>query len=303
MSSTPVTIGLVGCGSWGKLILRDLVALGCRVHVVARSADSRANATQFGGSSLVSSIEDLPAIDGAIVATPIDAHYECLRKLLPRAIPVFVEKPLVASLSHAESLKLHARHLFVMDKWRYHSGVLKLAALVRDGVLGEIQSLSCTRWGWRAHDRDVDALWYLLPHDLAIVLEILGFLPAVRFARHEHHRGTVSGGIALLGDAPWVELRVSESRERHYREVRVHGSEAFAVLPDSYSATIALYRTAHARNGPPPPPELLPVGDEMPLLAELRAFVAYLQGGVAPKSGFADALAIVATLERIHELG
>jgi len=301
--SSPVTIGLVGCGSWGKLILRDLVALGCRVHVVVRSERSRANAKQYGASSLITSIEALPAIDGAVVAAPIEAHYECLQKLLPRAIPVFVEKPLVASLSQAESLKPYAQHIFVMDKWRYHQGVLKLAALVRDGVLGDIQSLSCTRWGWRSHERNVDALWYLLPHDLAIVLEILGFLPAVRFARYEHHRGTVSGGIALLGDSPWVELRVSESRERHSREVRVHGSEAFAILPDSYSSTIALYDTAHASNGQPPSPELLPVVDEMPLLAELRAFVAYLKGSVAPKSGFADALAIVATLERIHELG
>jgi predicted dehydrogenase len=270
---------------------------------VARSERSRANATQFGGSSLVADIEVLPAVDGAVVATPIDKHYECLQKLMPRAIPVFVEKPLVASLSHAESLKPYARHIFVMDKWRYHQGVLKLAELVRSGALGQIQSLSCTRWGWRSHDRNVDALWYLLPHDLAIILEILGFLPAVRFARLEHHRDTVSGGIALLGDSPWVEIRVSESRERHQREVRVHGSEAFAILPDSYSPTIALYHTAHASNGHSPSPELIPVVDEMPLLAELHAFVAYLQGGVAPKSGFADALAIVAAVERIHELG
>ena len=41
-------VGLVGCGNWGRHILRDLVALGCRTTVVARSQESRARAGEGG---------------------------------------------------------------------------------------------------------------------------------------------------------------------------------------------------------------------------------------------------------------
>ena len=49
-----VKIGLVGCGRWGKHILRDLVALGCDVTVVARSTVSRERASSGGATRIVS---------------------------------------------------------------------------------------------------------------------------------------------------------------------------------------------------------------------------------------------------------
>lgn len=300
--NTPVTLGLVGCGRWGKLILRDLLSLGCRVHVVARSETSRNHAIQGGCTSIVSSIAELPAIDGAVIATSTSTHYDCIQQLLPRNIPLYIEKPLTAALAEAHSLQPYADRLFVMDKWRYHSGVQTLAQLAQSGTLGTVQSLYCTRWGWRSHERDVDALWYLAPHDLAIILEILGFVPQVHLVRAEYHRGTLSGAVVILGDQPWAELRISETRERHQREIRVHGSAGFAILPDSYSTAIALYRTQDVPDGKAPEPEWLPVADDMPLLAELRAFVEYVQGGPAPKSSFADTLAMMTALERMHEL-
>lgn len=302
MKDLKKSIGLVGCGRWGRLILRDLISLGSRVYVVARSEWSRANARQFGCAAVVKTIEELPAIEAAIVATPTRAHFSAIQQLLPRSIPIFVEKPLVSSLQQAETLKPYADLLFVMDKWRYHAGILELARLVKGGAVGEVQSISCTRWGWRSYPLDVDAIWHLAPHDLAIMLEILGFLPEPKLARFEYHHGMLSGGVILLGDQPWGEIRVSERRERHYREVRVHGSEAFAVLPESYSPSLELFRISSTVVEKPPEAEVIPLADDLPLLAELTAFIRYLDGGPTPKSNFADSFAIVNSLERIHEL-
>jgi len=296
------SIGLIGCGRWGRLILRDLISLGCRVHVVARSDWSRENARQFGGTTVVGTAEDLPAIDAAVIATSTSSHFSAIQQILPRAIPIFVEKPLVASLQQAEALQLYADLLFTMDKWRYHPGILELARLAQSGVLGEVQSISCTRWGWRSHPLDVSAIWHLVPHDLAIMLEILGFLPEPRSARVEHHNNMLSGGVVLLGDRPWGEIRFSERRERHYREVRVHGAEAFAVLSDSYSSSIELFHTFLPTSEEPPAAEVLPLSDAMPLLVELEAFLDYVNGGSAPKSNFADSLTIIEALEKIHGL-
>ena len=302
MSKRKKSIALVGCGHWGKLILRDLVSLGCDVYVVARSVQSRTNAEHGGCTGVVQTVEELPAVDGAVVATPTTVHFTTIQQLLPRAIPLFVEKPLVASRKHAEMLQPYANLLFVMDKWRYHPGILELARLVQGGVLGELQSLSCTRWGWRSRPSDVDAIWHLAPHDLSIILEILGFLPDIRCVRPEYHDGVLSGCVVLMGDQPWAEIRVSERRERHYRETRVHGSAALAVLLDSYSSAIQLFLFPKITNGDPPDVELVPITDDMPLRAELAAFVHYLDGGPMPKSNFADALTIVNALEQIHAL-
>lgn len=59
-------IGLVGCGRWGKFILRDLVTLGCNVVVVARSERSRVNAHECGAASIVRSLDELPAVAGPL---------------------------------------------------------------------------------------------------------------------------------------------------------------------------------------------------------------------------------------------
>jgi len=117
-------IGLVGCGRWGKNILRDLCALGCEVAVVACSAESRANAGAGGAASIVGSIGELPEVAGVVVATPISTHAAVAEEALGLGVPVFVEKPLADDPLAAERLATAAAgRLFVMDKWRYHPGV------------------------------------------------------------------------------------------------------------------------------------------------------------------------------------
>src|SRR5262245_44717467 len=67
-------VGLVGCGSWGVNVLRDLQALGCEVTVVARSAETRQRATVGGARSVVNDIAALGSVDGVIVATSTPTH-------------------------------------------------------------------------------------------------------------------------------------------------------------------------------------------------------------------------------------
>jgi predicted dehydrogenase len=285
------------------LILRDLVALGCTVHTVARSATSQANAREFRAHTVVDSIDALPSVAGAVVATPTTTHYEMIRALLPRRIPLFVEKPLVSDPAQLSLLRADAERLFVMDKWRYHSGVRELARLVRTGELGRPESVHCTRWGWKSKPRDTNVLWYLAPHDLAIVLDLLGEIPNPVSARFQRSRdGTAVGCVALLGHSPWVELTMSEVYPSHIREVRVCGSEGTAVLPDSYSPFIVRYRWPAGFRPFAPDAERIPITEDLPLRRELEAFVAYLQGGAPPKSAFADAAAAITALVEIEKL-
>ena len=63
-----------------------------------------------------------------------------------------------------------------MDKWRYHAGIQALAELARSGELGPVLGLKTRSLAWGSKHTDVDCIWTLLPHELAIGLEILGQL-------------------------------------------------------------------------------------------------------------------------------
>src|SRR5687767_15883213 len=98
------TIGLIGCGDWGRHILRDLKALGCTVPVVARSPASVARATEGGADAVVGELDALGAVDGVVVATPTATHAAVIGALLPLGVPVFSEKPLCPDPHAARAL-------------------------------------------------------------------------------------------------------------------------------------------------------------------------------------------------------
>src|SRR4029079_9590665 len=132
-------VALVGCGRWGVHVLRDLLALGCEVVVVARSEASRERAEEGGATAVVPAIRDLTGVEGAVVVTPTTTHAEVLNELLDLGVPVFVEKPLAEDPGAAAALAARAPdRLFVMHKWRHHPGVEALASIARSGELGGV---------------------------------------------------------------------------------------------------------------------------------------------------------------------
>ncbi len=170
------SIGLVGCGHWGKNILRDLLTLGCVVHVVARSEPSIDRATEGGAASIAGDMSGLPEVDGYVVAVPASLHAEVVTEALNYQRPVFVEKPMTTDIESAQRLA-GEQQLFVMDKWRYHPGVEALRDLTASGRFGAPSLIATTRHSRFNPHPDVDGVWTLAPHDLAIVVEILDRLP------------------------------------------------------------------------------------------------------------------------------
>jgi predicted dehydrogenase len=296
-------IGLVGCGSWGKHILRDLVALGCDVSVVARSERTTATAREGGAFSVVGSIPELPAVDGIVVATPTAAHALTVAESLERDVPVFVEKPLTHDLTEAQRLAESAPdRLFVMDKWRYHPGIELLASIGRSGELGRVEGLRTTRVGWGNPHTDVDSIWILAPHDLAIGLEILGALPQPRTAVADAANGSATGLVGLLGDKPWLAIEVGTRTLTTRREISLVCEEGVAVLPDGYSDRVLMARGVDPRELHGVEPEVRPISTEFPLLRELRAFVEFLGGGPPPRSSAEEGVAIVRCISELRSL-
>jgi predicted dehydrogenase len=293
-------VGLVGCGRWGRHILRDLISLGCDVPVVARSDRSRALAREGDAETVVADVASLGALDAVVVATPTSTHAEVVEEALELGAPVFVEKPLTADVSSARRLAAAAPdRLFVMDKWRYHPGVLELARIARTGELGPVVGIHSRRVTLGHRYSDVNTVWIHAPHDLAIALEVLGRVPQPRHAVPELVGGELAGLTAVLGESPWMVLEVSTLAPAHRRELRLVCEEGVAQLDGGYAEEVVI---GHAGKIDEDSVERRAVAGDLPLLAELRAFVEHLRGGPPPRSSAADAVAIVESVAATIEL-
>ena len=295
-------IGLVGCGKWGRLILRDLVALGCEVTVAVRSEEGRASAQEGGAAKVVPAVDELPPVDGIIVATPTMTHAKVVESALEQGVPVFVEKPLCDDPASADRLAEAAPdRLFVMDKWRYHPGVELLGSIARDEELGPVVGLRTSRLGW-GNPHDVDAIWVLTPHELSIGLEILGELGTPRTAVADAVDGYAFGLVGVLGVKPWHAIEVSARAGERRREVHLACEQGVAVLPAAYSEQIHVFRSTDPEVMTAPEPELRAISAELPLLRELRAFLEHLDGGPPPRSSAAEGASVVRRISELREL-
>lgn len=294
-------IGLVGCGRWGKLILRDLVALGCEVWVVARDSNSRENIAAHKVAGVVASVSELPQhLAGYVVATTTASHYEVIEQLGPRGKPIYCEKPLCHDVAQAETIVQHWGDLvFVMDKWRYHPAIEQLRDWVASGKFGRLESIRTRRMQWASPHTDVDAPWILLPHDLSIVRHILGKLPPIKFCFGQHKNGTVHSVTALLSDSlpsgPSQRnsvdclLEVSTYSPVTHRRIELYGERGSALLDDSNYAQ--LLWNDEQDFGFANPPKIFQLSESMPLEAELAAFVDYVHSGTdAPLTSAAQGL-------------
>lgn len=288
------TLALVGVGNWGRHILRDLVSLGCEVHAVARSAESIDRAREFGAASIVGRVDELPEVEGAVAAPLATRHEEVIEALAAHTNgPIYSEKPLTGDVAGSERLvSAVGERLFVMDKWRYHAGILEMARMAKAGELGEVQGLAARRVTFRNPHPDVNTLWTHAPHDLSIALEILGEIPPLRTAVGEHLAGQLRGATAILGERPWMTIEVSDCAPDHRRETRVVGSEAAVILDGGWSEHLTVRRFDRDD-------ERIETPGELPLLAELRAFVDHVQGGPPPKSTAEEGLLVVRRVQEI----
>jgi predicted dehydrogenase len=242
-------------------------------------------------------------IDGAIVTTPASTHGAVVRKILSKwgaTLPVLCEKPLTTCASEAVQLAKDAPNLFVDHTWRYHPGVILLGEIARSGVLGTVLGLRTTRTNWTSPRTDVDAVWNLVPHDLTLGLEILGQIPPPRAALCEMLQGRAVSMWALLGAEPWLVLESSNRFADKRREIRVHGTEAVAVLPSVESPFINI--SFQGSGLTPERVQEVAVPQTNPLDEVVGDFADFLAGGPRPKCDAHEGAAVVAMIETLRGL-
>lgn len=178
---------IVGFGYWGPNIARVLhensrTRLRWCCDLDKRQLDRFSK--RYPGVATTTRLTDVLADDSTSVvciATPISTHYELASQALERGKHVFVEKPLAASSKEAKKLAdlaaKHKRVLMVGHIFQFSPAVRKIKEVLDRKELGRVFYISCTRVNLGIHQKDVSVIWDLAPHDISIVLHLLGEAP------------------------------------------------------------------------------------------------------------------------------
>ncbi len=192
-----VKFGVIGYGYWGPNIVRNLAGMdGSCVRAIAElnpSARLRAQKAYPGvhvtanTSDVLSSVE----IDAIAVITPVWTHYELVKAALENGKHVFVEKPFTTNAAQGEelinlaqqkNLKIMVDHTFL-----FTGAVKKISQLMDEGTLGKLFYYDSTRVNLGLFQHDINVLWDLAPHDLAIMDHLIKATPEAIVATGQSH--------------------------------------------------------------------------------------------------------------------
>lgn len=184
---TTIRLAHVGLGRWGPNLLRAFATLpGCAVTRVCDANTQALVKAQIlaPDAALSSDYAEVLAdsrVDAVVLAVPAVLHFEMARQALLAGKHVFVEKPLTLNLAEGEQLVALAtaqqRILMVGHLLEYHPAVTYLKALLDRGDLGTLRYIYSQRLNLGVVRQDENAMWSLAPHDIAIMLYLLGKEP------------------------------------------------------------------------------------------------------------------------------
>lgn len=262
-TSSPLHIALVGYGYWGPNLARNFHQLaGVKLaYVVDPNPAARAQAEQRYGCATAARLDEIladPALAGVVVATPARTHFTLARDALAAGKHVLVEKPLTMDLDEGAALIALARQqqltLMVGHVFEYNPAVRYIKTLIEQGELGEIFYLYSRRVNLGRVQSDVNALWSIAPHDISIVLYLLGQMPdAVRCQGASCLNDNVEDVVFLTLFFPnnlLCHVHASWLDPSKTREMTVVGSRKMVVYDDvSAEGKVRIYDKGVFRKG------------------------------------------------------
>jgi predicted dehydrogenase/acetyltransferase-like isoleucine patch superfamily enzyme len=306
-------IAVIGCGYWGKNIVRSFHELGALAAVAdcdTATADGYAALYSAPARSVDAILADT-AIHGIAIATPPSQHFPLAAQALQAGKHVFVEKPLALEVSEAETLcrlaDQHDRRLMVGHLLQYHPAFMKLRDIVRNGQLGRLQYIYSNRLNLGRIRREEDILWSFAPHDISMILALVGEQPEQVWA---------VGGTFLhprIADVTVTHLAFASGEQAHvfvswlhpFKEQKlvVVGDKAMAVFDDGQPWTRKLLLYPHHiewRNALPTPEraqsEIVALDELEPLRVECQHFLDCIATGRTPRTDGREGLRVLKVL-------
>ncbi len=190
-------LGVIGYGYWGPNVVRNFLAhQDCKVVTIcdkSPAALARVMAAHpgIGVTTEPEAVLFATDIDAVAIITPVSYHYELAKKALENGKHVFVEKPFTATSAEAEELielaERRGLQIMVDHTFLFTGAVRKIKQLIDDGTLGRLYYYDSTRVNLGLFQHDVNVLWDLAPHDLAIMDYLIGVEPELVVATGGAH--------------------------------------------------------------------------------------------------------------------
>ena len=202
-----IGIAVVGYGYWGPNIVRNFQEIeGAQVLVCCDLDEQRlAKVKQkYPSIRVTTDYEEIlndPKVDAVAIVTPVVTHYKFARAALEHGKHVLVEKPMAASVAEAKLIELAAKHhliLMVNHTFIYTGAVRKMKEIIEKGDLGDLYYFDLVRINLGLIQRDVNVLWDLAPHDVAILGYLVNEPPVSVCANGACHTGNGIEDIAYL---------------------------------------------------------------------------------------------------------
>ncbi len=241
----PPPIAVVGCGYWGKNLVRNFHALGALRLVVDATPAGRATAAALAPDIEVSADFDAllarPDIAAVALATPAATHHALGRRILAAGKDLFVEKPMALDLAEGQDLVNTAtrlsRILQVDHLLEYHPAFTRLHELAAAGRFGRLLRLHSHRLNFGKVRTEEDSLWSLAPHDIAMLLRLAGRAPVSVSCTGHYALGTLRADTALarldFGDGLEAHLFCSWLQPLKEQRLVLVGEAGMAVFDDT----------------------------------------------------------------------
>src|SRR6202040_1211204 len=241
-----IRVGVIGYGYWGPNIVRnfqghekaDVVAV-CDKNPKSLSRVRRAHPEVPVTSDQMDVLRSTQ-VDVVAVVTPVWTHFELAKLALENGKHVFVEKPFTCTAAQAEqlieladrkNLKIMVDHTFL-----FTGAVKRIRQVIDDGTLGDLYYYDSTRVNLGLFQHDVNVIWDLAVHDLAILDFLLDASPTAISANGANH---VTGGpdnmayITLYFDSGTIaHVNVNWLAPVKVRQTLIGGSRRMIVYDD-----------------------------------------------------------------------
>ena len=307
---------VIGCGYWGKNLLRNLHNLGAlaafcdpRNDVRADFAERYPEAAPHADVEAILADADIPAV---VIATPAETHATLVRRALQAGKDVFVEKPLC--LDSAEGRELvdlaaqEGRILMVGHLLWYHPAVLTLKKLIADGELGRVQYIYSNRLNLGKIRREENALWSFAPHDISVILGLLDAMPeSVQSQGGAYLQNEIADAtVSLLAFPNGVQAHLFVSWLHPFKEQKlvVVGERKMAVFDDTATEDkLLLYpHSIDWKNQVPvaqkAEAEAVTLDAVEPLREECRHFLECVQTRATPRTDGQEGLHVLQVLQQ-----
>jgi UDP-2-acetamido-3-amino-2,3-dideoxy-glucuronate N-acetyltransferase len=313
-----VRVAVVGCGYWGKNLVRNFAELGALAAICDPDREAAEGlAVRYGSKTaeLNAVLED-SSVAGVAIAAPAVLHAALARRALDSGKHVFVEKPLALKVDEAEALCTLAEErdcrLMVGHLLQYHPAFIRLRELVHDGALGRLQYIYSNRLNLGKVRREEDILWSFAPHDLSMILSLVGQEPT---------EVTAQGGFYLhkaIADVTTTHLTFPGGERAHvfvswlhpFKEQKlvVIGDRAMAVFDDGQKWDEKLLLYPHRiewRETMPVPiraeADQVSLEEGEPLKLECQHFLDCIESGRRPLTDGREGVRVLRVLSRASE--